>query len=40
MLIKKVIDLRKVMIEFFLPILEHFCPLFLQTAQMGLIVPR
>ena len=28
------------MIEFFPPILEHFCPLFIQIAQMGLILPR
>ena len=28
------------MIEFFPPILEHFRPLFLQIAQMGLILPR
>ena len=28
------------MIEFPPPILEHFCPLFVQIAQMGLILPR
>ena len=28
------------MIEFFPPILEHFCPLFVLIAQMGLMVPR
>ena len=28
------------MIEFFFPILEHFCPFFIQIAQMGLISPR
>ena len=28
------------MIEFFPPILEHFCPLFVQIAQMGLILPK
>ena len=28
------------MVEFFFPILEHFCPLFVQIAQMGLILPR
>ena len=27
------------MTEFFFPILEHFCPLFIQIAQMGLILP-
>ena len=28
------------MIEFFPPILENFCPLFILIAQMGLISPR
>ena len=28
------------MIKFSPPISEHFCPLFVQTAQMGLILPR
>ena len=28
------------MIEFFFPILEHCCPLFVQIVQMGLILPR
>ena len=28
------------MIEFFFRILEHFCPLFVHIAQMGLILPR
>ena len=28
------------MIGFPLPILEHFCPLFVHIAQMGLILPR
>ena len=27
-------------LNFFPPILEHFCPLFIQIAQMGLILPR
>ena len=27
-------------IEFFPQILEHFCPLFVQIAQIGLILPR
>ena len=29
-----------VMMVFFFPILEHFCPLWVQIAQMGLILPR
>ena len=36
MLIEQVKDLRIV----FLPILENFCPLLVQIAQMGLILPR
>ena len=28
------------MIDFFFPILEPLCPLFVQIAQMGLILPR
>ena len=28
------------MIEFFSPILEHLCPLFVLDAQMGLFLPR
>ena len=28
------------MIEIFFPILEHFCPLFVQIAQMDLVLPR
>ena len=27
-------------LNFFCPILEHFCPLFVQIAEMGLILPR
>ena len=28
------------MIGFCLPILEHFCPLFIEIVQMGLMLPR
>ena len=33
-------DFNILMIEFFCPILEHFCTLFVRIAQMGLILPR
>ena len=29
-----------IVIEFYFPILEHFCPFCIQTAQMGLTLPR
>ena len=31
---------RGMIIEFFPPILEHFCQFLVQIAQMGLILPR
>ena len=34
------IPLVFIMIQFFGPILDHFCPSFMQIAQMGLILPK
>ena len=37
---KLVISTSRLWLKFVFPIPEHFCPLFIQIAQMGLILPR